>query len=156
MEFRFNYKVRSEDLWLLSMHNIYRSMAAVVNIIFTVSMVLLAVRFWSDINLVLKLVLMAGILLIPVFQPLFILLRSRKIADSMPGDLEMVINREGILIASDENRSEFGFSDLKTVTRLRGMLILYMKSGHTYILGRPLLDGKEQTLFDFLSETMSK
>lgn len=155
MEFRFSYRVRPVDLWLLSMHNIYRSMGAVVNIVFTVSMVLLAVRFWSGVDLPLRLVLAGGILLFPLFQPLFVFLRSRKIVSRMPGNLEMVIDDGGIVIASEENRSEIGFRELRSLTRLRGMLILHTRSGQAYVLGRGSLDGRGRALFDFLSRNMS-
>ncbi len=155
MEFRFKYQVRPESLWLLSMHNMYKSMVGLVNIIFTVSMVLLAFRFWPELRLSLKLAVAAGILLFPLFQPLFLFLRSRKIVSRLPGDLEMIINAEGLVITSGESRSVIAYADLKSILRLRGMLVLSAKSGQTYILGKVILEDKEQSLFDFLSKNMS-
>ena len=59
MEFKFRYRVKPVSLWILTMVNIYRSMMAVINIIFTVSMAGLIYRFWLDAGVAYRILMLA-------------------------------------------------------------------------------------------------
>lgn len=152
MEFVFNYKVRPSNLMVLGLTNIYRSMAGFVNTIFTLSMVLVAYRFWPEAGAEIKLLIGTGILLFPVFQPVFIYLRGRRIVSQMPVNLEMAIDGNGISVRSDKSSSLIGFSELKSVVRVRGILIIYTRSKQSFILNKETLNGKEEELYSFLME----
>ena len=155
MGFSFHYRVRPENIWLLSMINIYRSMVGLVNVIFTISMVLLAVRFWPEAKLYIRILIAAGILVFPLFQPLLIYFRSKRIVSQMPDDLEMNIDNKGISVTSKTESSNIKFSDLKSVMRIRGILILYTHKRQGYILNKQSLNGNEQKLYDFLSKKVN-
>ena len=156
MDFKFSYKVEPENLWFISMYNIYKSMAGTVNIIFTISMVLLAFRFWPEQNLLTNFCITVGILLFPIFQPLFIFLRSRKLVSTMPGELEMTINSDGLSIASEKSQTLVKLTELKSILKIRGMLILQTNTGQSYILNKKALNGDAERLFGFLSKAMGK
>ena len=156
MEFNFHYKVKPGNLLILGLTNIYRSMMGLVNIIFTLSMVLLAYRFWSGTGLGIKILIITGILLFPLLQPLFIYLRSMRIVSQMPDNLEMTINNEGIKISSENSSSHVNYTDLKSVTRIRGILILYTRSRQGFILNKQTLDDKGDKLYDFLSKKANR
>ncbi len=156
MEFTFRYRVRPANLLLLAMVNVYRSMAGVVNIVFTLSMILLEYRFWAEINAFLRVLIALGILLFPFFQPLFIYLRGRKIVSRMPDDLEMRINAKGIEIVSAKGSSQVKMSDLKSVTRIRGLIVLYARNKQGFILNGETLSGKGPELYAFLSKRAGK
>lgn len=151
MEFAFRYRVRPENLVVLALVNVYRSMAGVVNIVFTASMILTAYRFWAEISLPLRALVAAGILLFPLFQPLVIYLRSRRIVSRMPEGMEMRIDGKGIAVTAGENRSRIAFAEIKSVARFRGMLILYARTGQGFILNRETLAGKDRELYEFLA-----
>lgn len=151
MEFVFPYRVRPENLTILALVNVYRSMAGVVNIVFTVSMILVAYRFWAEISLPLRALVAAGILLFPLFQPLVIYGRSKRIVSRMPADMEMRIDGKGIAVTAGSQNSRIGFSELNSVTRIRGMLILYTRSKQGFILNRETLGDKEKELYGFLA-----
>lgn len=155
MKFSFPYRVRPVSLLLLSLMNIYRSMAGVVNIIFTVSMGLLAFRFWSETSLPLRLLMAAGILLFPVFQPLMIFLRSRKIVSRMPDAMRIDFDRQGMTITAENHNSHLdhssvAYSEIKSVIRIMGMLIIYTQTGQGFVLGREIIGDNEDTLYKFL------
>lgn len=156
MDVRLTYKLKPENLWYVSMYKTYSSMAGLVNIIFTVSMVLLALRYWPEVKLLFKCLMTAGILLFPVLQPLLIYLRSRKLASGMPGNLEMRINKDAVHISSGKTHSRLSYRDFIPPRRIRGMIILQTVSGHSYLLDKPSLNGKDQIVFDFLAKAMSK
>ena len=152
MEFSFHYEVKPVNLLILGLTNIYRSMMGLVNIIFTLSMVLLAYRFWPVVGIGMKIPITAAILLFPFFQPLFIYLRSRRIVSQMPDNLQMTINNKGIDISSESSSSHINYTDLKSITRIRGILILYTRTRQGFLLNTQTLDGKGDKLYDFLSK----
>lgn len=156
MEFVFKYRVRPENLLLLAMANVYRSMAGVVNIVFTLSMILVAFRFWTSVNLYLKILIALGIALFPIFQPIVMYLRSKRIVSRMPDNMEMRIDGKGVTVASSGKSSLLKYSDLTSVTRIQGMLILNTRSKQGFILDRQTLGGKDQELYAFLSKHVGK
>lgn len=149
-KFSFHYSVKPANLWVLSMINIYRSMVGVVNFVFTLSMIMLAYRFWPETGLALRLAMIAGILLFPVFQPLMILFRSRKIVRRMPGDMHMNFDDKGLTISSEGKNSRINYKDLKSVVRISKMLILYTQNKQGYILDKRILENRGRELYDFL------
>lgn len=151
-EFVFNYKVRPANLVILGLTNIYRSMIGMVNIIFTLSMGLVAFRFWFEVNTIIRIIIAAGIMLFPLFQPLFIYLRSSNIVSKMPENLEMRIDNEGITVKSDESSSHMNFSDLKSIIRIRDILILYTRSRQGFVLNKQTMEDKGEELYDFLCD----
>ncbi|MBN2657550.1 MAG: YcxB family protein [Spirochaetales bacterium] len=151
MEFSFQYKVRPGNLLILGLANTYRSMAGLVNLIFTISMILLAVRFWTDGSRDVKILIVAGILLFPLVQPLFIYMRSRKIVASIPDGLEMKIDGSGIRVISEKSSTLIPFSDLISVKRVGEILILYTGTKQSFVLNKQTLGGQGQELYDFLS-----
>lgn len=138
------------------MVNVYRSMAGVVNFVFTAAMVLLAVRFWLTVNIGLRSLIVLGIMLFPVLQPLVIYLRSKRIVSKMPENMEMRIDAGGITVTAGDKSSQVKFTDLKSVTRIRGMLILYTKSKQGFILNKETLAGREKELYAFLGKQAGK
>ncbi|NCC78298.1 MAG: YcxB family protein, partial [Clostridia bacterium] len=77
MKFLFNYETKASDLWQLSMYGIYKSMVGLVNVIFTAAMVLLTAKYWSEVNWYLKGLLILGLSLFTVIQPLLIYRRAK-------------------------------------------------------------------------------
>lgn len=138
------------------MVNVYRSMAGVVNIVFTAAMILVAYRFWLEVNAPLRILIAAGILLFPIFQPLVIFLRSKRIVSKMPDNMEMRIDADGIRVMAGEKSSLVKFADLKSVTRIRNMLILYTRTKQGFILNKETLNGKDKELYAFLGKAAVK
>jgi len=152
MVFVLPYRVKPVNLLLLAMVNVYRSMAGAVNFVFTASMILLAVRFWAEANVYLRILNVAGILLFPLIQPLIIYARGRKIVDRMPEGMEMRIDDRGIEIKAGESKSLVTYPELRSVTRIRGMLILYTRSRQGFILNRESLGDKGREVYAYLSK----
>lgn len=125
---------------------------AVINIIFTVSMVLLIFRFWTGAGVTSRILMVVGLLIFPVLQPLLIFLRSRKIVGRMPGDLEMTFNQTGIEIANCNKSNCVDYSEVKSVIWIFRMLIIYTRSKQGFILDDEVLSDKGKNLSVFLSE----
>ena len=155
MEFKFRYRVKPVSLWILTMVNIYRSMMAVINIIFTLSMAGLIYRFWLDAGVAYRILMLAGLCLFPVLQPLVIYLRSRRIVGQMPEDLQMTFQQTGFEIANASKRSRVDYTEIKAVISLFKMLIIYTQAKQSFILDDQVLAGQGKSLSAFLSEKIT-
>ena len=98
MEYKFSYKITAIDLWKLAMYGIYGSIVGVANIIFTISMFALVVRFWRDVNTFLKILLILGVFLFIIIQPMMIYLKSKKQIEAVPVDMEIGFDDKGMHI----------------------------------------------------------
>lgn len=156
MGFSFPYSIKPANLCILSLVNIYRSIMGVVNIVFTASMLLLAIRYWPDVSMLIRCLLMVGIIFFPVFQPLLIYFRSRNIVAAMPGGMSIAFDNQGLTIRTKDQVSPVPYSDLKSVIRISGMLILYTTRGQGYILNRQILGNKEKELYSFLKKQVGQ
>ena len=156
MEFSFQYNIKPGNLWILSMMNIYRSFTGAVNIIFSVSMMLLAVRFWNDSNPVIRILLAAGIGLFPVIQPLLVLIRCRKIVKGMPQNMRMDFTGKEMIITSGTDNSHVDYWELKSVILIKNMIIIYTRKNQSFVLNENVLMGKGKSLYEFLSKQIKQ
>lgn len=154
MTFSFSYSIKPVNLLVLSLLGIYRSVMGVVNIVFTASMLLLAIRFWQEAILPVRILLCTGVLFFPVFQPVLIYIRSRNIVAAMPDGMRMDFDNTGITISTKDQISPVAYSDLKSPLRIAGMLVLYRKTGQGFILNKQVLGNKETELFTFLKKRL--
>ena len=67
MEYCFKSDVKPIDLWKIAMLKIYKSYTGIINIVFSVAMVFLCVRFYGEVGSFLRTVL---IFLLIFFNPL--------------------------------------------------------------------------------------
>ena len=141
---------------MLKLTNLYRSFLGVCNLVFTASMILLAVRFWTDAGTGIRILISAGILLFPVFQPLMIYLRCRRIVGRMPGEMEILFEDSGITTASGEERSHVAYAELRSVVKIFHLLIIYTRSRQGFILNDRVLEGKGRELFQFLNRKVKR
>ncbi len=154
MDFRFDYRVSPVNLWVLTMVNIYRSMMGMINFVFTVSMVLLAVRFWPGVSVGIRVLITGGILLFPLLQPVSIFFRCRKIVRRMPGDMEISFEKKGITTSTGGQSSVLAYGDVRSVVRVFNMLIIYSRSRQGFILSDDILKGKGRELYNFLKKNL--
>jgi len=154
--FKFRYSVKPENLWVLIMVNIYRSFLGVINLVFTVSMILLAVRFWSGSSLGIRVLITAGILLFPVFQPLLIYRRCRRVVNRMPGEMEILFDQLGITTTANEQQSHINFSEIRSVVRIFNMMIIYTQTKQGFILSDLVMEDQSKELYDFIKERVNR
>ena len=69
MEYQYKCRITAWDFFRLTMRQTYRSMAGMCNLVFTVAMILLTAKFWSQSGEVLQVLMLIGCLLFPRFSP---------------------------------------------------------------------------------------
>ena len=78
MKYEYTFRNTAGDYALFYLGNTYHSMMAIVNLIFTAAMIALAVAKFGSLGIAFRGVLIFGIILFPVIQPLAIYVRSTK------------------------------------------------------------------------------
>ena len=60
MEYQYRCRITAWDFFRLTMRQTYRSMAGMCNLVFTVAMILLTAKFWSQSGEVLQVLMLIG------------------------------------------------------------------------------------------------
>jgi hypothetical protein len=149
-EYHFRYRVTPSDLMILSLVNIYRSLLGVINIVFLISMILVTVRFWHEAVWIYRALMLLGVALFPILQPVAIYLRSKSIVSRIPDGLEMHIGPDRILISGQDDSTALAYSDLTAVKLIAGMIIIFTTGKQGYALSREVLGGKTHEVYELL------
>lgn len=156
MQFRFENKVTAADIWRMSMYHIYHSMAGVCNIIFSVAMVLLTVKFWNPQEAVLMMILVICCVLFPIVQPIMIYMRAAKQVAALPGGMVFEINDAGLLVTANEQKSHITWEHIRGVIKERNMIILAAEGGRGYMLTDKMLGAQKEALLEFLETKIKR
>ena len=105
MEYQYKCRITAWDFFRLTMRQTYRSMAGMCNLVFTVAMILLTAKFWSQSGEVLQVLMLIGCLLFPVIQPAAIYAKARRQAAAVPQDVRLTFDEKGLLVQPEERDS---------------------------------------------------
>lgn len=150
MDFQFSFKNKASDLWQLSMYGIYKSMIGLVNVIFTAAMILLTVKYWTEMNWYLRALLILGLSLFTVIQPLLIYRRAKKQVSGMQKDMEISFDELGVHVKSGTEKSTIRWKKVKGITKHQTMLIIYSSATRGYILNNKVLGKNRDALYAYV------
>lgn len=156
MKFLFNYETKASDLWQLSMYGIYKSMVGLVNVIFTAAMVLLTVKYWSEVNWYLKGLLIIGLSLFTVIQPLLIYRRAKRQVSGMYKDMEIGFDELGVHVKSGKEKSTVRWKKMKGIVKHPTLLVIYSSSNRGYILNNKVLGKHRDALYEYVISNLKK
>ncbi|WP_090443780.1 YcxB family protein [Natronincola peptidivorans] len=156
MKYKFNYQTTAFDIWQLSMYGVYGSMVGVCNIIFTVAMLLLTGRFWGDVNSLIKILLIAGICLFTVIQPIVVYIRGKRQAATIPQDMEIGFDDNGIHVITEKQSSDLKWNAIKGVLKKPSMIVILSTDKHGFILTNRVLGEKKEAFYDYVSSKIKK
>ena len=145
MQYQYQCNIKATDLWRLSMHRTYHSFIGVCNIVFGVSTILLAFRFWNRVGDLIQSVLFLLCLMIPVVQPLGVYLRAKAQVMAIPQGTELAFKEDGIHVSLSGQYELIRWKRVKSIVKEAGMLIVFTDASHGYMLtDRVLGNEKEQ------------
>lgn len=150
MKFRFKYTPTTLDLWKLSMRSIYSSMVGVVNIIFTLAMIGLVVRFWMEAKTIYRLLMILGISLFTLIQPMVIYRKSKGQIEAIPKGMEIGFDDRGIHIITSLKTSRIRWKEVKRVMKMNNMVIILMISNQGFIITDEMVGGQKEDFYKFL------
>lgn len=150
MKYKFTYQTTAFDLWQLSMYSTYNSMVGVCNIIFTVAMTLLTVKFWNGVNIFIKVLLIMGILLFPIIQPIAVYLRAKRQIAMMPHDMEIGFDDYGVHVKTKNEKSDLKWKTLKGVSKKPNMIVIFSTNKHGFILTNRVLGKQKEEFYKYV------
>ncbi|MGN9164378.1 YcxB family protein [Tissierellaceae bacterium HCP3S3_D8] len=150
MKYKFNYQTSAFDLWQLSMFGIYGSIIGVCNIIFTVAILLLATKFWEDVSRFIKILLIISISLFTVIQPIAVYIRAKRQIATVPQDMEIGFDDNGIHIKTSNQNSDLKWSTIKGVIKKPSMIIIFTTMKHGFIITNKMLGKQKETFYDYI------
>jgi len=112
--------------------------------------------FWTGSSMGIRTLISAGILLFPVFQPLMIYFRCRKIVSTIPEEMEISFDKTGITTSTKEARSHVDYSDVKSVVRIFNLMIIYTRSKQSFILSDQVMEDKRSNLYSFIKANVNE
>ncbi|MCR5403001.1 MAG: YcxB family protein [Butyrivibrio sp.] len=150
MEYKYLCDVRPKDLFLMAMTRTYKSMVGVVNIIFTVAMILLTARFWKTAPDFLLILMIIGCILFPVLQPIGIYLRSIKQLEDMPRDMELVFNDSGVRVNTGGKSELIRWKRITNAIKRKDMIVVMSDDSHGYMITNRELGSEKEEFYEYL------
>ena len=120
MEYQYKCRITAWDFFRLTMRQTYRSMAGMCNLVFTVAMILLTAKFWSQSGEVLQVLMLIGCLLFPVIQPAAIYAKARRQAAAVPQDVRLTFDEKGLLVTTGGERQHLPWNRLRVTKQPDG------------------------------------
>lgn len=155
MNYSFKYQNKALDLWQLTMYGIYTSMMGTINIIFTVSMLLLAFKFWAEMGLVFRILCGAGVLLFLVIQPLVIYQKSKKQMYQLPQSIELDMDDDGLHVYAGLEKTLIPWDAVKGIMKKPTLLVLFASNQHGYILSNDVLKSEKDSVYQYVIEKLT-
>ena len=150
MEYRFKSDVKPADLWKIAMTRMYRSPVGLVNVIFTVSMILLTIRFWPTASDLFRVLMFLGCILFPVIQPLAVYGNSVKQLEDLPRDMELLFNDGGLRVFVGEKNEFLRWSRIKNAIKRSHMIVVMSDDSHGYMLTNRVLGDQKEEFFQYI------
>ena len=150
MEYTFRVDVKPKDLFKIAMIRIYKNFTGIINVVFTVAMVCLAVRFFKTADPFFKGLIFFGIIMFPILQPLAIFSRSVKQLENLPAQMDIHFDDKGMDISCDGKKEHLSWSRVTNAFKQLNMVVIMTDDKHGYMLtDRVLLDKKDE-FFEFV------
>ncbi|MBR4670561.1 MAG: YcxB family protein [Butyrivibrio sp.] len=156
MEYRFISDVKPKDLWFISMLRIYRSFIGIINVVFTVAMIMMTLHFWSTTGGFIRTLMIIGCLLFPVIQPLAIYGRSVKQLENLPGRVELMFDDNGVHVDSEGKHEDIMWNKISNAIKQTNMIIVMSDTSHGYMLTNRILGDEKEEFFEFLCKKIRK
>lgn len=148
MTYQYKSKVTALDFWKLTMRQTYCSMAGICNMVFTVAMILLAVKFWEASNDILQVLMLFGCLLFPVIQPIAVYMKAKARTKAMPEDVNLAFDDAGLHVTMGKEKQNIPWKNIR-VTKQREMIIVFSDARHGYMLPNRVLGGEKDSFFAY-------
>ena len=137
MNYEFKYKNTAFELFKLYFFFLYSSLAGIVNIIFTVAMIVLIYSKWNVATGLLRVVLVIAVLFFVLFQPVIMYNKAR-------------VN------AKEGKREYIDWKKIRAGKRFPQMLIIFTDNTNGYILTKRIVGDNYKKVFDDIIERIKR
>ena len=152
MKYKYICDVKALDLWKMAMRRTYKSIIGVVNVVFTVAMLLLTIRFFGGASDIIKGLLLFGCVLFPVIQPLCTYGMSVKQLEDMPRDMELLFDETGINVSTEGKSQRIRWKNVANAIKQKNMIVIMSDDRHGYMLTNRVLGDEKEEFYNFLCD----
>ena len=150
MEYKYMCDVKASDLWKMAMVRTYKAAIGVVNIVFTVAMILLTFRFWKTAPDILRILMIFGCIVFPVIQPLATYGMCVKQLENMPRDMELKFDDVGVHVSTGGQSELIRWNKVRNAIKRDNMIVVMSDDSHGYMLTNRVLGDQKQEFYEFL------
>ena len=150
MEYKYMCDVKASDLWKMAMVRTYKAAIGVVNIVFTVAMILLVFRFWKTAPDILRVLMIFGCLVFPVIQPLATYGMCVKQLENMPRDMELKFDDVGVHVSTGGESELIRWNKVRNAIKRSNMIVVMSDDSHGYMLTNRVLGNEKEEFYNFL------
>ena len=150
MEYKYMCDVKASDLWKMAMVRTYKAAIGVVNIVFTVAMILLTFRFWKTAPDILRILMIFGCIVFPVIQPLATYGMCVKQLENMPRDMELKFDDVGVHVSTGGQSELIRWNKVKNAIKRSNMIVVMSDDSHGYMLTNRVLGNEKEEFYNFL------
>lgn len=155
MKYKFKYKNTALNFWQLSMYFTYGSIIGVCNMIFSIAMILLSVKIWSNASSVVRMLLLLACCLFPIIQPIGIYFRAKKQAAASK-EIEIGFDDFGIHVKADYADSNLEWKSIKKVSKKPNMIVIFSTTTHGFLLTNQVLGKQSEEFYNYVVSKISK
>ena len=156
MELKYNYRIKTSDLWQASMYYTYSSYLAVINIMCIVSSIALLIKLWPTSPAWLKGLLILFLMLFTVIQPLVVWARAKAQLNGKHSEIELTFTNAGLHIVCDGVRQDKSWKNVRGFVKKPTIVIIYMEDGNGYILSNKVLGTTRNELIGLCTKMIGK
>ncbi len=150
MEYKYMCDVKASDLWKMAMVRTYKSAIGIVNIVFTVAMILLILRLWNTAPDILRILMIFGCLLFPVIQPLATYGMCVKQLENLPKDMELTFNDAGVHVRTGDKSQDIRWKRVANAIKRSSMIVVMSDDSHGYMLTNRVLGDQKEEFYNYL------
>lgn len=156
MEYKFIYQTKAKDLWQLSIYQIYTSILGICNLVFTVAMILLAVKFFNQISEFPKAVLLFACVWFPILHPFSLYIQARSKIKTVKENINILFNESGVHVNIEDRYADIKWTEIKQVTVRPTLLIIYSDPMHGYVLSNDVLGKQKTEVYQYILNNIKK
>lgn len=132
----------------------YSSLAGLVQIIFVVSLITLILTKWTVMGVIMKILVLIGISLFTIIQPLAFWIKAKKAIDpNMPENI-IGFDDKYMTIKVNSHIQRIEYPNIVRVINKPMLLIVQPDDKHIYILPERILGNDKKGLFKYLKEKL--
>lgn len=146
MDFKFQSKITAWDCLVSTLRHTYKSVAGVINIVFTGACIALAVRFLGTARPLEASLILLGCFWFPAIIPTATYFHHKKSLKNMPEDLFLSFDNYGMHVLVGDKKEDISWSNLSRIAIEPNMVIIYSDKTHGYMLSNKNM-GKERNEF---------
>ena len=137
MEYKYMCDVKASDLWKMAMVRTYKAAIGVVNIVFTVAMILLVFRFWKTAPDILRVLIATYGMCV-------------KQLENMPRDMELKFDDVGVRVSTGGESELIRWNKVKNAIKRSNMIVVMSDDSHGYMLTNRVLGNEKEEFYNFL------